>query len=573
MIVQLIIALFLLASTAEATVTIRNNWPNAAGNHVIRFDIYGDALDAHDGMVFQDPNDPQWFYRYGTSQNCGRMWGHNDTPFCGFKSWKTKDFQKWYPNGLLFDPAGVDASKNTWQSICIGAYGAGCYEPNVLYNAASKKYVLWILSNSIPHFQVFTSDYPDRGFVVQTAASVGSEADCDFNLIRLSNGDAYIAYTSCSGHWDIYIQKLTSDYQNVTGSAHMIKDGTGDFPTSTTVYESPSLFEKGSKLHMLYGRICGFCQGSDSTLMSVDVSNPLGTWTQGATLNSNSCGGQVRGVARLNVNGSDVYLYWSDRWRGQDMSLVPPVSPGVFGWATQGRANFFEIPLTFSGDTPQPFNCDDTYTLDLLPDPTVTTPANLMASTLNDKFGGYCDVNGGNWEYQTFTTAQMGLHTLRIITSKGPADGTPCLTDGALTCPIPNQDLRIIVAEDNGGAPGNTVSQVDIPRSTIGYAFGHIDLPNIPLSPGKIYGYVMKPVANMTANSCYGWVYSDGANSYSNGNTYYTTNGGISWIPQTARDLAFQLIGPGAPAAQTIVRMGTQGARMGQGAIRWGKAN
>lgn len=73
------------ADPTEETVTLVNQ--DSAGNATIRFDVNGEAIDAHDGQIqrFGDT-----YYLYGTSYDCGYEWNTPGAPFCGFVSYSSQ---------------------------------------------------------------------------------------------------------------------------------------------------------------------------------------------------------------------------------------------------------------------------------------------------------------------------------------------------------------------------------------------------------------------------------------------------------------------------------------------------
>ena len=98
---------------------------NSKGLQVTRFDAMAAAIDAHDGEIalFEGI-----YYLYGTSYDCGYEWGNKSAPFCGFKSYSSKDLVNWSDRGFLFD-----AQTNIWQTRCNGKT-YGCYRPHVIFN-------------------------------------------------------------------------------------------------------------------------------------------------------------------------------------------------------------------------------------------------------------------------------------------------------------------------------------------------------------------------------------------------------------------------------------------------------
>jgi hypothetical protein len=81
------------------------------GKQITRFDHLGNAVDAHDGEIALFNGT---YYLYGTSYDCGFEWNNKTAPFCGFKSYSSKDMTNWKDEGFLFD-----AKNPLWQSRCL----------------------------------------------------------------------------------------------------------------------------------------------------------------------------------------------------------------------------------------------------------------------------------------------------------------------------------------------------------------------------------------------------------------------------------------------------------------------
>jgi hypothetical protein len=124
----------------------------ADGKQITRFDNLGNAVDAHDGEIAYFEGT---YYLYGTSYDCGFEWNNKTAPFCGFKTYSSKDMVNWKDEGFMFD-----AKTPLWQSRCDGKT-YGCFRPHVVYNKKSKNYVLWInVYDNVSGYRVFTGKSP-----------------------------------------------------------------------------------------------------------------------------------------------------------------------------------------------------------------------------------------------------------------------------------------------------------------------------------------------------------------------------------------------------------------------------
>lgn len=153
---------------AAATVTVVNN--DAGGGQVSRFDVDGNALDAHDGSVLQVGDA---FYLYGTSYACGYGYRQNGD-FCGFKAYSSPDLVHWTDRGYIVAP---DACQY-------------CFRPHVVYNAGTGRYVLW--ADGGGRYLVATSRTPTGVFTAQPDPTLAVGGAVDESLFVDTDGAGYV---------------------------------------------------------------------------------------------------------------------------------------------------------------------------------------------------------------------------------------------------------------------------------------------------------------------------------------------------------------------------------------------
>ncbi len=320
--------------TGPVHITIQNF--RADGSPVVRTDAAGQPIDAHDGGIFQDPNSGN-FYLYGTAYGCGFQWYQAGTPFCGFRVYSSTDLVNWTARGLLFDPA-------TWQTACgARSDGGGCFRPRMLYNRATSKFVLWFTGPGLSpdDYWSMTCTSPigpcsTTSTQPQTLARSNLGHPSDINVLQDTNGTAYIVYNSGDSLW---IEQLDASYLYPTGTVAQIA-------TTEPGIEAPAVFVRNGVFYALYGRYCGFCLGTDTSYSF--ASTPLGPWTAGEVLSSDSCGGQSSNVAAISVGNQPVFLFESDLW---------------LGTPNEAAASRFDAPLTFSGARINSLECSQTVAL------------------------------------------------------------------------------------------------------------------------------------------------------------------------------------------------------------------
>ncbi|MFI8007042.1 family 43 glycosylhydrolase [Streptomyces sp. NPDC086010] len=296
------------AGPGEKTVTLVNQ--DTHGSPTIRFDVKGNAIDAHDGQIqrFGDT-----YYLYGTSYGCGYEWNTPGAPFCGFVSYSSPDLVHWTPRGPLFD-----ASSKTWQKRCDGGT-YGCYRPHLVFNKKTRKYVLWINSyDTGVGYHVFTSDHPTRGFeevaVPDLAAPEGAPGGVNYGDHQVfvdHDGAAYLAFTDWIRGGDIIIERLDDTY--TTGTGHWTR-------TNLRSTEAPMIFERGGTYYLTYSDPN---RGYMTTGTGyVTAPTPLGPWS--GTSASRDAWSVADGM--MNIEGGGVGLSREgEDWR--DYSFEAKVTP------------------------------------------------------------------------------------------------------------------------------------------------------------------------------------------------------------------------------------------------------
>ena len=473
------------------------------GAQVTRMDSVAAAIDAHDGEIAQFDG---VFYLYGTSYECGYEWGNHDAPFCGFKAYSSKDLVNWTDRGFLFD-----AQTPLWQSRCNGKT-YGCYRPHVVFNPKTRLYVLWInVYDNVSGYRVFTSTAPAGPFkeieepklAVNPGAPAAALNNGDHDLFVDDDGTAYLAFTDWRAGGAIMIEKLNADYTS----------GAGDFVKVTpTQTEAPGMLKRNGKYYVLYSDPnCGYCGGTGTSYRT--AASPLGPWSEGIIISTNSCGGQPSFVSSLKLDSGVIFLYGSDLWNN--------------GAKNEAVANFYWAPLTFADDgSIKPIQCQDKVTVAIRPDTTPKPPLpDLDASSGSEGFTSFCDLGGNIQRSQSFVATRSGaLKALSFCTFQ---TGRP---DAGLT-------LEIYRANEKHLPVGKALSSVLVLPEAIGWAPKWITVhPNIPVKANEVYALVLKSAAG---KGRYGFEHNDTL-PYKSGKEAYSKDGGNSYAIEANRTLMFR---------------------------------
>ena len=493
------------ATMTKANKGIKTTFTNfdSTGAQVTRFDTAGNAVDAHDGQIafFEGI-----YYLYGTSYDCGFVWQKPNAPFGGFKCYSSTDLVHWKDLGFLFD-----ASTPEWQARCNGnTYGG--YRPKVIYNAATRRYVMWFNAyDNSSGYHAFTSSAPYGPFtpVPDPVVAVNKGLPPGLNngdeaLFVDDDGVGYIAYTDWRTGGGIVIERLTPDYLS----------GAGDYVRTTkSGTEAPALFKRNGIYYMTYSDPnCGYCGGTGTSYMR--AKSPLGDWEPGGKISPDSAGGQPSFVEPISTKSGTVYLYGSDLWNN--------------GARNEALANYYWAPLRFTPDgSIEPLKAENTVTLDLM----AGTVGKQEKKADGDRTGGvsgyrtYADIGGKIARSQSFVAGKTGTLTSVSYTTFQTGD--------------PNADLEFSLYKvDAQSRPmGSALFETRLPAKSVGWSARNVAIhPYIPVSAGERYAVVVK---SSTSSGAYGFAYND-ALPYAEGIECYSSDAGVTWSVEKNRTAKFE---------------------------------
>jgi len=492
-------------ASAATAVTIVNTGPD--GGQVSRFDVDGNALDAHDGSLLQVGH---LFYLYGTSYDCGYRYQQNNQ-FCGFKAYSSPDLVHWTDRGYILAPGAC----------------AYCFRPHVVYNGATGRYVLW--ADAGGRYLVATSATPTGIFTARPDPVLAVGGAVDESLYVDTDGTGYVIHNTtqvAAGLTaDMVVERLTPDYLTTTGE--YVRLGLGDV-------EAFTVFKRGGTYHALMSDpSCAYCSGATGEMTATSMLGPWsGAWYdpngvhqsgraeprwRARIVNADNCGGQpLATLPIVNADGSTSYYFVSDRWNNR--------APN------ESLANFFIGPMSFdSAGTLRNIPCTPSFSLS----PPGTPGAYAASPDLDqrsgfDGFRHYCDVGGNVARQQTFVPSRTGtLSAASITTFQG---GTP------------NAPVTLDVLDP---ADGTLLSRTDFPTASVPWAPAALTAhPGIAVAAGHTY---LLRLRSATTTGCYGWEYND-SGPYAAGVESYSTDTSASFTTEPGRDLKFSTDVSGAPA-------------------------
>ncbi|GAB2850528.1 family 43 glycosylhydrolase [Microbacterium insulae] len=265
----------------------------------LRFDLNGDALDAHDGQILRYGDT---YYLYGTTYGCGFQWQAAGSQFCGVKVYSSPDLVSWTPHEDLFD-----ASTETWQERCgEGTYG--CFRPHVAYNEANNQYVMWLnVYDNVSGYRVFVADSPIGPFTEidepELAFPKGNDGGLNYGDHQIfidDDNSAYLVATDWLSGGDLVVERLNDDYTS----------GSGDWSrVGLRATEAPTIFERDGTYYLTYSDPNRGYMTTGTGFVTAD--NPLGPWT-GTSASADSW--EIRDGALQITGGSVGYSRDGEDW-------------------------------------------------------------------------------------------------------------------------------------------------------------------------------------------------------------------------------------------------------------------
>jgi len=310
-------------------VTIHNNIP--------RLDSEGNILRVSDGSiaVFKDIFGRNRYYLYGSvyrpcplsqQATCYMPCGWFGTTFGVYSSY---DMVTWVEESLNIMPEMTNnaSAYNTWTN--------SYFEPAVIYNRKTNKFVLWyqLALNAICHFPpstepgppcwnpkqtlprgVAVSDSPTGPFVIKHFVAPGFYHNGSSFFLWQDNLDAYMVYNefhgSGAGGNNLRVVKLADDYTSIIKSQSSANFGMKEYGV-----EGGGIFKRNGLWHVLSGTGCCFCSSGGSVLYWTSK-NPLGPYVYGGSVNRwiNSTSSYVVpaqqfGVFNIPTIGEPTYLF------------------------------------------------------------------------------------------------------------------------------------------------------------------------------------------------------------------------------------------------------------------------
>jgi beta-galactosidase len=311
-------------------------------------DVDGRPINAHGGGMLFHRGTYYWYGEikqgktYLPEENAD--WGGTRVDVVGVACYSSKDLRRWKYEGNVL-PAAPGGDLDPRRVV---------ERPKVIYNARTKKFVLWFHADSLDYAAarcgVATADSPAGPFTYHgsfrpnagrwpmnvTARDKstgplardfrGGQMARDFTVFVDDDGKAWL-FTASEDNATLHISELTDDYLSTTGRYVRAFEG--------RKMEAPAVFKRNGKYYLIASGCTGW---EPNAARSAVADSPWGPWKE----LGNPCQGEgaevtFRGQSTyvLPVAGrKGEYIFMADRWNKNDLA----------------DSRYVWLPITFTPD-------------------------------------------------------------------------------------------------------------------------------------------------------------------------------------------------------------------------------
>lgn len=275
-------------------------------------DVSGNPINAHGGGILYYNNTYYWFgeIKKGTTYRVPYVtsWEDYRVPAGGVNCYSSKDLLNWKYEGIALKPNTTDSTHDLHTSKVIE-------RPKVIYNATTKKFVMWMHIDSEDYSYarsgVAVSDKPAGPYTYIRSVQPNGNMARDMTVFQDTDGKAYHFFSS-ENNATMHVTLLSDDYLSHTKNEKRI--------LIDQSREAPAVFKYNGRYYL----ISSGCTGWSPNPASYAVANTiLGEWTQ----YDNPCTGagsdktfEAQSTYVVPVQGKPgSFIFMADRWNKTDL--------------------------------------------------------------------------------------------------------------------------------------------------------------------------------------------------------------------------------------------------------------
>ena len=301
------IALFLSGNIAAAQ---KNKQNKTITPGEVWLDVDGAPLNVHGGGILFHKGTYYWYgevKKGNTWKVPGSNWENYRVKAGGVSCYSSKDLLNWKFEGMAL-ASTKDSSSKLFEERVIE-------RPKVVYNPATKKFVMWVHLDSENYAAaesgVAVSNTPAGPFTFVKGARPNGNMARDMTIFQDEDGKAYHFYSS-EENATMYITQLSDDYLSHTKNEKRI--------LIKQMREAPAVFKYNNKYYLISSGCTGWSPNAASYAVSDSI---MGNWKEF----SNPCQGPdadktfyAQSTYVLPVDAKKgKFIFLADKWNKLDL--------------------------------------------------------------------------------------------------------------------------------------------------------------------------------------------------------------------------------------------------------------
>jgi hypothetical protein len=263
-------------------------------------DADGAPINAHGGGILYYDKTYYWYGEIKTGKTwlpeCNKSWGGTRVEAVGVSCYSSKDLYNWKNEGNVLPAVQNDPNHELYK-------GKVMERPKVLYNRATKKFVMWLHVDaedySLAHAGVAVSDSPTGPFKYVGSFRPDGAMSRDMTVFMDDDGKAYLFHAS-ENNATMHVSLLTDDYLRPSGKFGRVFEGRS--------MEAPAVFKHKGRYYFMASGCTGWASNAARSAVADSIWGP---WKELA----NPCKGPEAEVT----------------FRGQSAFILPVAAkPGTF---------------------------------------------------------------------------------------------------------------------------------------------------------------------------------------------------------------------------------------------------
>ncbi|MGN6504818.1 MAG: glycoside hydrolase family 43 protein, partial [Tepidisphaeraceae bacterium] len=279
--------------------------------------IASKTVQAHGGSILYQ-NGVYYWYGEDKAGKTRIVNGQPHVDVLGISVYTSTNLRQWTSHGLAL--AGTSTGDLAPQNVLE--------RPKVIYNAATKQYVMWMhvdnASYSKARVGVAVSSSPLGPFVYRGSFRPLGLDSRDMTVFQDDDGSAYLVFATNHNH-SMRIARMTPDYLGLTGESSV--------PFSTRNREAPALFKRNGVYYLLTSGTTWFAPNAPMYAIATSVMGPYKPMGNPITGQGAATTYDAQGAFALQIPGTKDFTLLADRWNT----------------ASLGESTYVWLPLQFRG--------------------------------------------------------------------------------------------------------------------------------------------------------------------------------------------------------------------------------